>query len=97
MRDAFAAAKTALSSAVRLAHPVSAAELALMSDASSSHVGAVLQQRLLGSTCWWPLGFFSKKLDPAQLSYSAFDRELFAAYAAICHFRYQLEGRPFTL
>ncbi len=37
---------------------------------------------------------FSKKLEPAQIRYSAFDRELFAC---IRHFRYMLEGRHFTI
>jgi hypothetical protein len=31
------------------------------------------------------------------MRYSAFDRELFACVAGICHFRYMLEGRPFTI
>jgi hypothetical protein len=43
------------------------------------------------------LGFFSRKLDSAQVKYSAFDRELLACFQAIRHFRFMLEGRPFTL
>ncbi len=31
------------------------------------------------------------------MRYSAFDRELFACVAGIRHFRYRLEGRPFTI
>jgi hypothetical protein len=31
------------------------------------------------------------------MRYSAFDRELFACVAGIRHFRYMLEGRPFTI
>ncbi len=38
-----------------------------------------------------------KKLDRPQLVYSAFDRELFVAYAAVRHFRFQLEGRHFSV
>ena len=97
MQSAFSAAKIALSTATSLAHPVSSADLALVCDTSATHVGAVLQQRRLYSTSWEPLGFFSKKLDKPQLVYSAFDRELYAAFAAIRHFRYQLEGRRFQL
>jgi cleavage and polyadenylation specificity factor subunit 1 len=41
--------------------------------------------------------FFSKKLDPTQVRYSTFDREMFACFAAIRHFRYLLEGWQFTL
>jgi transposase InsO family protein len=97
MMAAFAAAKQALAAATLLVHPLPAAELSVVCDASASHVGAALQQRRNTAAPWQPLGFFSQKLDSAQLSYSAFDRELFAAYAAIRHFRYQLEGRCFTL
>ena len=44
---------------------------------------------------WQPLSFFSKKLNPAETRYSAFDRELLAVYATIKHFRHILEGRHF--
>ena len=88
MQGAFSAAKAALSTATSVAHPVSSADLALVCDASASHVGAVLQQRRLYSTSWEPLRFFSKKLDKPQLVYSAFDCELYAAFTAIRHFRY---------
>ncbi len=68
-----------------------------MVDASADHVGAALQQRRSAAADWQPLAFFCKKLEPAQMRYSAFDRELFACVAGICHFRYMLEGRPFTI
>ncbi len=71
-----------------------------MVDASANHVGAALQQWRSAAADWQPLAFFSKKLEPAQMRYSAFDRELFACVACvagICHFRYMLEGRPFTI
>ena len=41
--------------------------------------------------------FLSKKLDSAQVNYSAFDRDLLAAFSAVQHFRFQVEGRPFQL
>jgi hypothetical protein len=44
-----------------------------------------------------PLAFFSKKLEPAQTRYSAFDRELIVCVSGIRHFRYMLEGHPFTM
>ncbi len=66
-------------------------------DASATHVGACLQQRLPGRKAWQPLGFFSKKLEAAQQKYSAFDRELFACFAGIRHFRYMLDGRRFAI
>ncbi len=68
-----------------------------MVDASADHVGAALQQRRSVAADWQPLAFFSKKLEPVQMRYSAFDRELFACVAGIRHFRYMLGGRPFTI
>ena len=95
--EAFASAKAALLRATCLAHPTTGSGLNLAVDASSTHVGATLQQQESGSDTCRPLGFFSKKLDPAQQKYSAFDRELFAVYAGIRHFRHLLEGRKFTV
>jgi hypothetical protein len=69
----------------------------LMVDASNEHVGAALQQRTSPSAPWQPLGFFSKKLEPAQTRYSAFDRELWACFAGIRHFRHMLKGRRFAI
>ena len=97
MSCAFQEAKTALISATWLQHPDPAARLALHVDASASHVGAVLQQQLPGNQDWCPLGFFSKKLSPAQEKWSAFDRELWACFSGIRHFRFILEGRSFTI
>ncbi len=41
--------------------------------------------------------FVSHKLSPTEGRYSTFDRELLAAFQAVKHFRFFLEGRPFTL
>jgi hypothetical protein len=49
------------------------------------------------NSTWQPLAFFSKKLNPAQQKYSAYDRELLAIYEAVRHFRYMLEARQFTI
>jgi hypothetical protein len=72
------------------------AELSLVTDASATHVVAVIQQRCRGQA-WRPLGFFSAQLNKAEVNYSAFDRELLAVVAAICHFRYMLEGQSFVV
>ncbi len=95
MEGAFEAAKAALAAAAELAHPQHGAELALMVDASEEHMGAALQQRLSPRAAWQPLGFYSKRFDPAQVRYSAFDRELPACCSGIRHFRWMLEGRGF--
>ncbi len=95
METAFAAAKAALITAVPLAHPLPRAVLALATDASNTHVGAVLQQQVC--QYWQPLGFFSKKLSKTDVNYSTFDRELLTAMSSIKHFRLRLEGCPFRL
>ncbi len=94
-RDAFQAAKAALRKATHLAYPKAGAEMALMVDASAVHIGAALQQRETetSTAAWQPLGFFSKKLDATQQRYS----ELLACVQGIRHFRFMLEGSPFTL
>jgi len=97
MQQSFLAAREALARKVELVHPCPRAALSLSVDASGDHVGAVLQQRSSPAAPWQPLGFFSQKLSPAQVKYSAFDRELLACVEAIRHFRYMLEGRQFTL
>jgi hypothetical protein len=96
MAAAFEAARRSLSSTAVLQHPVPGADLSLVTDASATHVGAVIQQRRPGQGRR-PLGFFSAQLDKAQVNYSAFDRELFAVVAAIKYFRFMLEGRSFTV
>ena len=89
---AFTEVKQMLASATRLAHPAQAAKLSLAVDASASHIGACLQQKRAGSPGWEPLGFFSKKLEPAKVKYSAFDRELLAGFLGIRHFRYKVQA-----
>ena len=58
-------------------------------------MGAQLEQ--LHGDSWVPIAFFSHKLSETEKKYSAFDRELLAAYHAIKHFRHYLEGHPFTM
>jgi len=92
---AFVATKKAMAAAVPLAAPAPGSIVSLATDASGSHVGGVLQQLVGGA--WAPLAFFSHKLSGAESRYSAFDRELLAAYLGIRHFRFFLEGREFHL
>ena len=91
--SAFEAIKDRLASLTLLAYPVPNATTVLSTDASAEAVGAVLQQKV-GDTLR-PIAFFSRRLDPPQRSYSAFDRELLAVFEAVRHFRYFLEGREF--
>lgn len=93
--DAFERCKQSLSDAALLAHPDCQAKLALVTDASDTAIGAVLQQRT--NDAWQPLAFFSRKLSPSQVKYSPYDRELLAIYEAIKYFRHMLEARHFII
>lgn len=92
---AFDSCKNDLVKAALLAHPSSTAPISVVVDASDLAIGAVVQQRTKDG--WEPLAFFSKKLTNAEKNYSAYDRELLSAYAAVKHFRFMLEGRDFVL
>ncbi|KAH9586005.1 hypothetical protein MS3_00007070 [Schistosoma haematobium] len=94
-RTAFTEIKTALAQATLLAHPDPSATLSIAVDASDVAIGAVMQQNISGS--WQPLEFFSRRLTTTETRYSAFGRELLAAYCAIKHFRRAVEGRQFIL
>ncbi len=69
--------------------------ISLAVDASATNIGGILQQIKDGS--WQPLAFFSRKLSKPEEKYSPFDRELFAAYSPVKHFRFVLEGWCFHL
>jgi hypothetical protein len=83
-QEAFQNATCLLAAAVHLQHPTPNAELSLATDASDTHLGGVMQQKL--GDHWRPLGFFSHKHADTESCYSTFDRELLAAHAAIKHF-----------
>ena len=70
-----------------LVHPQPNAPTCVTTDASNTAVDGQ----------WKPISFFSRKLNPAKLKYSAFDRELLAAYLATRHFQFFLEGRVFHI
>ena len=74
LSQAFEECKASLSHAAMLAHPDGAAPIAFVTDASTTDMGAVLQQR--ARNAWQPLAFFSRKMSTAQQKYSAYDREL---------------------
>lgn len=93
--QAFIKCKESLQSAATLSYPMSNTPLALMTDASNTCVGAVLQQMVKGN--WKPLGYFSRKLTDTQVKYSTYDRELLAIYLAVIHFRSLFEGRELII
>ena len=89
----FNATKEALAKASLLSYPKTDAPTCLITDASDTAIGAVLQQ--YNNDSWCPISFFSRKLTPTETRYSTFDRELLAIYQSIRHFRHLLEGRTF--
>lgn len=93
--NAFNNCKKSLCDATLLVHPDCHADLALVTDASDTAMGAVLQQRK--NDIWQPLAFFSRKFNPAQQKYSPYDRELLAIYESVRYFRHMLEARHFTI
>ena len=93
--DAFARIKRTLADLTLLSHPVPDADLSIMTDASNTAVGAVLQQ--LVANIWKPIAYYSRKLTPAETRYSTFDRELLAIYQAIRHFQHYVEGQQFHI
>lgn len=92
---AFQKCKMSLTEATMLAHPAPDAPLGLFTDASSTHIGATLQQKVDGD--WQPLAFFSKKLSPQQTQWPAYYRELLAVYESVQHFRHVLEVQHATI
>jgi cleavage and polyadenylation specificity factor subunit 1 len=95
LSQAFEECKASLLHAAMLAHPDGAAPIALVTDASTTAMGSVLQQR--AQNAWQLLAFFSKKMSMAQQKYSAYNRELLAIYEAVKHFHYMLEARHFVI
>ena len=67
----FEECKASLTRAAMLAHPDGTAPIALVTDASTTAMGAILQQRM--QDAWKPLAFFSKNMDTAQQNYSAYE------------------------
>ncbi|CAH8509772.1 unnamed protein product, partial [Schistosoma turkestanicum] len=94
-RTAFSEIKKASAQTTLLAHPDPSATLSIAVDASDFAIGAVMQQNISGS--WQPPEFFSRRLTTTEMRYSAFGRELLAAYCAVKHFRHTVEGRYFIL
>jgi hypothetical protein len=65
-------------------------------DASSTSIGAVLYQLYTNGSNNL-ISAFSKTLDPAQMSYTVTEKELFAIVKACEHYRNYLLGKEFIL
>ena len=93
--EAFERTKREIAETTLLAHPSSAASLALHVDASDTAVGAALHQATENG--YQPLGFFSKRLSETKQRYSTYDRELEAIFQGIRHFQEDIEGRELII
>jgi len=87
---AFNTLKALLSDATMLAHPKPNTGLVLLVDASSTAVGAALNQEI--NDVMKPIAFFSKTLTPTETRYSTFGRELLGIYLSVRHFRHFIEA-----
>jgi len=88
--------KDSLTNAVKLSHRCpSSNNYQLVTDASSTAIGAALHQQIGDSS--QPIAFYSRKLTETQRTYSAFDRELLAAYQSVLHFKSAIDGQRVTL
>ena len=68
----------------------------LIADASQTHVGTVLGQ-IQDNGTGAAIGYFSKKLKPAEKKYSVMDKEALAVVLACCNFFHFLWGTTFTI
>ncbi|SPC67498.1 uncharacterized protein UHOD_11759 [Ustilago sp. UG-2017b] len=95
-QHAFEQLRSSFNTDTILRHFDPARPIIVETDASDFAVAAVLSQSFDQGT-HHPIAFFSKKLDPAQLNYPIFDKEMFAIVAAFKHWRQYLEGAKFRV
>jgi len=67
----------------------------MLTDASTTAMGPVLQQRK--QEAWKPIALFSKKKNPAQQKYCLSNREPLAIYEAVKGFRHMLDAWYFVI
>ena len=94
-QQAFDNLKTLLTSAPVLAKPRLSLPFVLTTDASDKSVGAVLSQVMDGESR--VIGFFSRKLNPAETRYSVTDKEALGVILACRHFYHFLWGNKFKV
>lgn len=85
--------KAAVANAPSLNHPRFDLPFVLETDASNFALGAVLSQSFSGEEGdLSPVGFFSRKMIPAERNYDVHDRELLAIVCALDHWCHYLLG-----
>ena len=92
---AFAQLKVAMSTAPVLVFPDFEQQFTLTTDASLVAVGGILQQDQ--GRGLQPIAYSSKKLNAAEIRYSAYERELLGIVWAVGQWRHYLQGRRFIV
>ncbi|KAH3678275.1 hypothetical protein WICPIJ_008857, partial [Wickerhamomyces pijperi] len=97
--ESFQALKTALTSHPVIVNPdfTNGQSLRLVSDASKTCLGYVLELIDAGGTVLGVVGYGSKKLQSAELNYPVREKELLAIIEGIKTFKHLLHRKPFTI
>ena len=94
--QAFTALKQAMCSSPVLKYFDASHETQLWTDASAFAIGGALLQRDENGDLR-PIGYYSRRLTPAEEKYSTYARELLAIRDCLLAFRYYLMGLPFVV
>ena len=92
-RGAFQELKRRLTKAPILRHYDYTLETMLETDASDGVIAGVLSQKHPDGN-WYPVGYFSKAMAPAELNYQIHDKEMLAIVRSFGHWRPELQGSP---
>jgi predicted aspartyl protease len=91
--DAFESIKWKLTNAPILRHYDYSLESRLETDASDGVVSGVLSQ-LHPDGEWYPVGYYSKTMDQAEVNYAIHDKEMLAIVRSFDQWRAELAGSP---
>jgi hypothetical protein len=94
--EAYEQLKSALVSAPVLQYFDVNRKTELFVDACKTSIGAVLQQ-LDDHGDSHPVGYYSRRLNSAEMNYSTYDKEFLGLRDGVLHFRYQLLGIKFAV
>ncbi|MCU1441842.1 MAG: hypothetical protein JWP85_2839, partial [Rhodoglobus sp.] len=89
-QGAFKMLKTLFTSAPILIHFSPDRQIIVETDASDFAIAAILSQVVDGKT--HPVAFYSRKLNPAELNYDVWDKEMLGIVSAFKQWRHYLEG-----
>ena len=88
--EAFRSLKACFTQGSILAFPDQSKQFHLQTDASDFALGAALHQWDDRSASLRPVGFYNRKLLPAEMNYPIYDKELLAIKDALVHWRHLL-------